>query len=272
MLGNLISAGASLLGGIMGNKQKEKQDAANVQLQKDFAQQGIQWKVADAKAAGIHPLFALGANTHSFAPNSTGDSLGPALSSAGQNIGRAISSTSTGTQKVTAISKAAEALTLERGALENQLLRSQIARLNQQNQPSVPLPGTAHLIPGQGETTIPNVPGTLIDKPFERTGASPTNPVAEAATTPDIGYARNTYGHYPIPAKDIKEKIEDNLPHEVMHFIRNNIAPMAGYNKNPPDVPLQPGMVWSYSPIWGYYQRPLYNKQQQEKFFGNERR
>ena len=37
-------------------------NAQNLQLQNDFAQKGISWRVQDAKNAGISPLAALGAN------------------------------------------------------------------------------------------------------------------------------------------------------------------------------------------------------------------
>lgn len=42
----------------------------NLELQREFAQHGIQWKVNDAISAGIHPLAALGADTMSFTPSS----------------------------------------------------------------------------------------------------------------------------------------------------------------------------------------------------------
>jgi len=41
----------------------------NIQLQKDFAQHGIRWRVEDAKAAGIHPLAAVGAAGASYSPS-----------------------------------------------------------------------------------------------------------------------------------------------------------------------------------------------------------
>lgn len=40
----------------------------NIDYQEKFAKEGIQWKVADAKKAGLHPLAALGASTNSFTP------------------------------------------------------------------------------------------------------------------------------------------------------------------------------------------------------------
>ena len=57
---------------------KKNDFAANAQglnyaHQKEFAQNGIRWKVEDAKAAGIHPLFALGAQGATFSPISVGE-------------------------------------------------------------------------------------------------------------------------------------------------------------------------------------------------------
>lgn len=262
MLGNIISAAAGLFGASKAQKAAEENAAKNIQLQKDFAQQGIQWKVQDAKAAGVHPLFALGANTHSFAPVNVGDSMGPAIANAGQDIGRAVNKFTSPGGQVTAISEAATKLSLERGALENELLRSQITRLKQTSMPPVPSPSTQWLIPGQGETTIPDVPGTIIDKPFTRTGQSTVNPMSESGALPGVGFERTARGFYPVPSKDIKERIEDIMPHEWMHFLRNNVMPAFGMNKAPPAFPPPPkDHVWSYSPIWGYYHRKLYSKQ-----------
>jgi len=122
-LGPAISAGASLLGGLFGQKQQDK----NVALQREFAQSGIQWRVADAKKAGIHPLYAMGAPTvqpsvSAFSP------MGAAVSSMGQDISRAMTaSASEGTRQV---NNTLQQLTLERAGLQNELLRSQIASMN----------------------------------------------------------------------------------------------------------------------------------------------
>lgn len=43
----------------------ERQNRKNEKMQYDFAQNGISWKVQDAKRSGIHPLYALGASTQS---------------------------------------------------------------------------------------------------------------------------------------------------------------------------------------------------------------
>lgn len=97
MLDALISAGASLLGNLFNKSSQQDYNAQQMQLaqqnmalQKEFAQHGIQWKVADAAAAGISPLAALGAQTSSPSPVSVGGSA-PSMDfgSLGQDLGRA---------------------------------------------------------------------------------------------------------------------------------------------------------------------------------------
>lgn len=51
--------------------------------------QGIQWRVADAKAAGIHPLFAMGANISSPSIVAGDNRASNALEQAGRGIQRA---------------------------------------------------------------------------------------------------------------------------------------------------------------------------------------
>lgn len=127
-----IPAVGSLLGGLFGQKSQSDMAEKNIEMQKEFAQKGVQWKVADSLKAGIHPLFGLGASTTSFAPVSVGDSLGPAIAQSGQEIGRAVGASMSSEQQVSA---KMNALTLERGSLENELLRSQIRAMNAPGSP-----------------------------------------------------------------------------------------------------------------------------------------
>lgn len=85
----LVSGAASLIGGgisaITGKQARDRE----YERQKEFAQSGIRWRVEDAKAAGIHPIYAIGANTPTYSPQAAvGTDFG--LSDAGQNISRAI--------------------------------------------------------------------------------------------------------------------------------------------------------------------------------------
>lgn len=52
-----------------GEDRPDEQRAENIQLQKEFAKNSLQWRVADAKAAGLHPLFGISGGGASFSPN-----------------------------------------------------------------------------------------------------------------------------------------------------------------------------------------------------------
>lgn len=99
---DLLAAGAGIAGKAMdmftANKNRDaamKQAQANQQLQLDFAKSGVQWRVQDAKAAGIHPLAALGMQGPSYSPVSLGDAATPSTNFAGmgQDVSRAIQAT-----------------------------------------------------------------------------------------------------------------------------------------------------------------------------------
>lgn len=149
MIGDIISAGANLVGGFLNRAETRRANEANaaiarenIALQKQFAQEGVRWKVEDAKAAGIHPLYALGAQTHSFSPVSAGavadSSLGNAMAAAGQDLSRAINSTRTSSERNTAFQTTVEKLQLQKMGLENDLLASQIAKLRASTNPPMP--------------------------------------------------------------------------------------------------------------------------------------
>jgi len=91
LAGALIGGGASLLGGIFGRKSQSSANAKNAALQREFAQNTIQWRVKDAQAAGISPLAALGASTTSAAPSYVGADPGAGITRAGARIGQALS-------------------------------------------------------------------------------------------------------------------------------------------------------------------------------------
>lgn len=112
----LISGGLGMVGSMLkGNQERSaareinegnaRQADANIQMQKEFAQQGIRWKVEDAKAAGLHPLAAIGAQTHSFIPVTVGDrAVAPSndfgLRDLGQDLSRAIEARQTQQERV----------------------------------------------------------------------------------------------------------------------------------------------------------------------------
>jgi len=87
----IIAGAAGLLGSSIAADSAEDQATQNANLQREFAQYGIRWKVDDAKAAGLHPLYALGGSGAAFAPNPiTINPMAQALGDMGQNVARAI--------------------------------------------------------------------------------------------------------------------------------------------------------------------------------------
>lgn len=126
---SIFSAIGGLIGGFMQNKAAKEQQ----RFQQEYAMKNIRWKVKDAKAAGVHPLAALGVQPAGGAPTAI-----PDYSDMGQNVGRAIDATMTGEQKMSDYSKAAQSLSLERMELENSVIRNQLVNsvLRTVNQPA----------------------------------------------------------------------------------------------------------------------------------------
>lgn len=69
---SLLGVGGSMLSDSSNRRATANANRQNIEFQKEFAKHGIQWKVEDAKQAGIHPLAALGAQTVSFSPSVVG--------------------------------------------------------------------------------------------------------------------------------------------------------------------------------------------------------
>lgn len=94
---NAIGAGISGAFGIgqsLMNQSSADKDRAlaakQYDHQKEFAQNSIQWRVNDAKKAGIHPLYALGSQGISYAPSSFSSMPDTSLSDAGNAVGSAV--------------------------------------------------------------------------------------------------------------------------------------------------------------------------------------
>lgn len=79
--GDLLGAGAQIVGGILGNNARSSANAQQMafaqqqfQYQKDYARNRLQWAVEDAQKAGLHPMVAAGLSPASFSPVSVSSS------------------------------------------------------------------------------------------------------------------------------------------------------------------------------------------------------
>lgn len=228
----------------------------------------VQWRVQDARKAGIHPLYALGAPTMQLGAMPVDFSP---LADIGQNIDRAMEAARDRKERnsarnsrimggTSAIQSQADALQLENMGLQNDLLRSQISRLSaDQVPPSFPAMGAMTDIPGQGDMRVQPIPATPVINAPGRSGQ-------EAGVITDYGFARQADGGLTIvPSNDVKNRIEDS-PMEWEWFWRNRVVP--AFTGNPQarpsssDYPLPQGTQWRYSRVRGafYPYDPVLNR------------
>lgn len=235
----------------MASKEEFDQQAA---LQREFAKNSIRWKVEDAKAAGLHPLAAIGASGYSASPIYTGDN------NTSQPTARA--GFSTGNRP--ARNKELEALTLEHQRLQNEFLSSKITLLNQPGTPPAAPPpsGMSNILTGQGNANPTPDTALVVQQPAVRTYSQPGRPQQEVGAIPDYGYVKTKSGYAVVPGKDVKERIEDQIVPETMWAVRNQMAPALS-GLTPPDP--------KYFPVPGGYTRWVWNPYKQQFVPGGRR-
>lgn len=263
-----ISGGSSLAGNILGGiigaeaardtmKSNEAMFGANQEMQREFAKHGLRWKVEDAKAAGLHPLAALGAQTTSFSPITMGQSpdfsMANAVSQSGQDISRAIAATSTQEERQMRAYQVENArLEVEGKALDNSIRASQLQKMNGM---SPAFPGSDNFIPGQGNS------GLVREKPLERTVSAPGRPAQEAGWRPDVSYSRTDTGLTPMVPQGLSESLEDDILGKIMWRIRNQVVPNFTGRGAPPRSMLPKGAdYWSWSRFDQEWQPKRYPK------------
>lgn len=269
MLPALIGAATSVAGGLLSNRANEKankqaQENALRQeaLQKEFAQSGIQWKVKDAEAAGIHPLYALGANTISYSPSSVGATPNnfDFLGSAGQNVGRAIQAAQSNPARITALQTTAAELQNEGLRLDNDLKRAQlVSAANLVNQPGTG-PGLPNLLttsamPGQGNS--PQIDGPTMDVSKKISPALDAKHI-EVGANPELLLGRTRSGYAPQIPQSLSESFEQDNIGYWQWFFRNKLFADPGAIRA---MPTRPGFRKHFSPWAGeyYYSRyPTY--------------
>ena len=192
----------------------------NLAEQERFAKNKIRWATADARAAGLSPLHAMGMG-QGFSPvMSGGYQAGPsgsvpstsenALKYLGQGISRVTRNYMSQEQR------AINDISLENGRLKNDYLRTQIAseqaRLRQYENPTIQM------------------------LPHRAVVSSKTNPSQEPGTITDTGYADTPTGLTPVPSKDVKQRVEDNEIAEAAWSFRNYGRGVLGTSGRPSDA------------------------------------
>lgn len=206
------------------NRMSREDQTRQENLQREFAQNGVQWRVEDAARAGIHPLYALGSNGATYSPTSltfaqpqVRSNYGDYIARMGQNVSRAIHATSSQAQRESQMF----ALQMEGAQLENEFKRIQLNNLKQVG-PAFPSSSGLNYLDGQGNSN----PTMVQEIPLRTTISEPGNRAQDIGSIPDYALTRTPTGMAVVPSKDVKERIEDQLIPEIMWAIRNNLMPM----------------------------------------------
>lgn len=293
IVGGIAGAAGSVVGGLLGNAASAQASQQNYQAQKEFAQNGIRWRVADAKAAGLHPLAALGASTPSYTPSAfVGDTswMGDAASRLGQGIGRAAEAKMTARERARerAVADQSVALGMETKRLQNRYLETQIqaqkqdmalqlarsaamAVRTQQAVPGMPsIGGDGTVIAGQAQA-YPTA-GTK-EKPVEVSTSLPGSPHQQAGLNPDVKWRKTATGYKVAMSDQAKSDNEDDWLGTLQWNLSNRIAPVfSGVSRRgitPPRSWLPPGYVWVYYPAAGEFRAKKATSRGQRIYIGD---
>lgn len=254
----VASVAGSAIGGIMSANSARENTQMNIDMQREFAQNALSWKVADAQRAGIHPLFGLGAQTHAFSPVQVGaPDYASTFGKAGQDLGRAAVALMDNKKRDNFVSQAS-VLQLENQSLQNDLLRSQIARLNGQLPPPMPLQLGGGGLAGQNVAAIAG--GSLGEhkiEPAEITASQirlPSQTAGPSMPTVSWGTTSDNRGVQAFPPKSLGVEDEFAAPLMFDWYLRNRLLPnLDSRGKEPSNAVLQklfPGAIgweWSHS-------------------------
>lgn len=266
-VGGLLGGVGSIVGAGMSGANAAAINQANYEHQKEFAQNGIRWKVADAKAAGLHPLAALGAQTSGYTPSAVvGDSPDFSfLRDIGQDVGRAIDAKSTAAERAANKAKIDQGtnLELEGKSLDNEYKRALIkgetqdqalklanaaVRSSWSQQLPPPMPSLApdgSLMPGQGNAT--SFSG-IETKPAEIVTNEPGRSGQERGSVTELGFTRTNDGGYaPVMSSDAKDRLDDDIIGSSLWHLRNSLpAAFDSERVMPPRSWLPKGSEWRF--------------------------
>lgn len=262
----VIAAGASIAGGVMGmigaNNAASQQAAAaqaqmgmqadlqrelatrNEYLQQLFASNQLQWRAQDARNAGIHPIYAMGAQPMSVSgyagsispPGLPENRSHEAWNQMGQNLSRAALSVMDHNER-----KAALELQLRQVALNEQrqtseiqltnaqtdLALSQAARLRGQIGPPFPALGGSSPGGGRSGDVVVGRTGAYEVDPVKVATSQPGNPaVAAGPGGPTVQFNWSTQDALqPFPAPGLK--VEDEFMAPLMgRWLMTEVVPM----------------------------------------------
>lgn len=200
--GGIVSGIAGLAGGLMQNSYNSGQSEADRNFQREVMQNQYQWKAADAKKAGLHPLAVIGSGSYSASPSSIPSAdLSSSLGQLGQGIGDAFAAYKSKEQR------AAEAAWLD----EQKQMKREEHDMNMRI-------GASQVLENNGMALEATKRAESYSKPWA-TGReimpgqvdSPSSPGKNMGAIKKFNWPINPDGSYgdPIPSSEYKEAYED---------------------------------------------------------------
>lgn len=232
--GSVIGAAGGIASSLFGSSSQEKANQQNLQLareqlayQKELAHNQVQWRVEDAKKAGLHPLAALGVSPMSYSPVSGSavgadySGVGQSLQQMGQDIDRArlAGLDREERKKALALQDTQTALALKNQELSNQILEQELisrrVKLFQQLTPGMAslygLDRRRYAIPGQDDAVMPRAEGTV------------------ATGDPMFQFMQQPNGSYSLePGNDWSQAYEDKLLVEWLPVLETKLRDFYG--------------------------------------------
>lgn len=243
LIGAAASIGGGLLSGIMGSSAAKKQQKAQVQ----FAKNAIQWKTQDALKAGIHPLYALGAQTTSYQPVSVGGTsdLGSGIADAGKQIAQGMSASDAPGGRPNALALELAKVQIEGAKIDNAIKGQELAsKIATVNPAGAAIPALQRWgMDGQGNSTAVPLNQRGIQESTRRDVREPGAPHTVAGAGPDVGFTQTATGGFnPIIPPELAESLESDQLGEIIWGLRNRLLPSLtlGQYGGKPNIPRAP--------------------------------
>lgn len=191
-----IAPFAPVIGGLLDNyfaderqedsfAHAERQQARSDALQREFAQHGIRWRVEDARAAGVHPVFAMSGGGAAYAPSTftVGSESRSTFRDMGQDLSRAVAAQETADQRALRLA----VLEGHRAASERDFAHASYYRALERNLPRTPA------APSFGSDVVTGAYGGAQSFPVKGVGAIESHPLYADAVKlePDVMASRS---------------------------------------------------------------------------------
>lgn len=238
-IGNFIGGVGKAVTGVLGIGSQKDANQANadfarqqLEYQKELAKNQIQWRVDDAKKAGLHPMAALGLNSTSFSPVSLSQqgldysSIADGISDMGQSLNYASIKAKDNQQQQVAVRLAQEGVELQNEGLrlDNEYKRWQLLQAMETGTSQALRSPAAPTVRGDG-AVIGGQPDSIIKVNPSETEANALGALGtSAASVPDVTFVRTNDGGFSmVRSESVADRLDDDMLGTLGWHLRNSV-------------------------------------------------